>query len=173
MTDKLIDFNIKLKEIDKPPVTETDIDDDQVIKLFQVTGIHGTNTCQIREVGYCDKESKKNVMIYTNVMNGNIIQIFSHIYALEELQEIKSLDLISLQIISDQFLVGDYIFKFDSSKSLNYVDHITFRGKCEKYIDGFFYIYDNIDLKIINKYETCVNSDNIIPELINAISADE
>lgn len=170
MPGKLIDFNIKLKEIDKPPVTETDIDDEQIIKLFQVIGKQDTNTCQIREVGYCEKESKKNVMIYTNVMNGNIIQIFSHIYSLEELQKTKSLDLISLQIISDQFLVGDYIFKFDSSKLLNYADHITFRENSEKYINGFFYIYDNIDSKIINKYDKFINQDDIIPELIKAIS---
>jgi hypothetical protein len=180
--DNYIDFATlcnKFTELDRPPATETELDED-VIALFQVVGITQQklplhSNCIIKEVGTCEESSKANVMIHREILNNNIINIFTIIYDIYELNILCSAPnslygIIGLQIINDQLIIGDYTFCFVPSKQLNVNISITGYKKPEILLDGTFCIFDVIENKIIKTYKQYIGHTKAIAELINAIS---
>jgi hypothetical protein len=160
--DDMVDFNIKLKEIVNPPLTETDIIyKDDKHKLLQVIGIDNTNRCIIKEVGIYNNTNKKehHILLHKTFIDECWVNLYTHLYKMDDIQNIDKLILIRLEIIYENENIGEYQFCFISdNKDIN------------KELIGKYCIYNVLDDKITSYYDKYIGASNAMNELINSIN---
>lgn len=176
----MIDFNVKLEELTSPPAIETENvyhNDDKnkqcdtshyMVKLFQTIGIENTNYCIIKEVGCCDESSKANIITHTSIIKNNKINILTKIYDSNELSDLDKFQIVCLQILSNDIIIGDYQFCFCPKNKITKND-FSYYKKDHILLQGQFCIYDNMAEKIIKNYSKFIGNDFVVKELIESI----
>ena len=168
--DDLIDFNIKLNPIDKPPITETDmIYENDNNKLYQVIGINNSNKCYIKEVGhYSDEKKDYSITIHQMKLNDCDIKIQTPIYKNNEIDKMR-LIIMEIIIMHENDIIGlnQFCFINNDKNQKSYINDIN--KEDNKINTGKFIIYDAIEQKIIKEYELYENHQYILTELIKSI----